>query len=155
MSTAKRLRLWKQESLLVTLRARTVRRELHNVMARAVDAGVSLGFRCSPPTVDPSPSIHYHPANVGKKQRHLYRGNRSRSACTTRAAPAHIFGVTFGNAETLRRAAALGDPTKGDGHLFSGSWSELSRCGLRLSRGLVIRAPRLFDGRSLGEAPKG
>lgn len=39
------------------------------------------------------------------------------------------------------------------GGLRLGNWCEPPSCGLRLSRWLVIRAPRLFDRRSLGKAP--
>ena len=41
------------------------------------------------------------------------------------------------------------------GGLRLGNWCEPPSCGLRLSRWLVIRAPRFFDRCSLGKAPAG
>jgi hypothetical protein len=47
-----------------------------------------------------------------RETKHLYRGCGSGGACTSRAVPAHIFGVTFDDAEALRGAAASATPPK-------------------------------------------
>jgi len=74
---------------------------------------------------------------------------------TAGAIPAHIFGVNFAEAKTLRGATAFSYTAKGDGRLRFGDWCEPSSCRLWLSRGLAVRAARLFDGRNFGKAPTG
>src|SRR5215467_9702055 len=94
-------------------------------------------------------------ANGYAKQKCLCCGCCSVSVCTARAVPAHIFAITFADAETLCGTDTLRDTAEGDSRLLFGGRSEPSSCGFWLSRRLVVQAARLFDGRSLGEASEG
>lgn len=93
-------------------------------------------------------------ANGYQKQRHLCRGCGSATACSAYGLPAHIFAITFTDAESLLGADTLCDTTKGDGRLLFGGRGKSSSCGVWLSRGLAVRTARIFDGWSLGETPK-
>src|SRR5438034_5601645 len=88
------------------------------------------------------------PADNNEKQEHSYRGCSSGGFCTARAVLAYIFGITFAEARTLHGAAALGHAAAEPRRLLGGNWREPSRYGLRISRRLVVRAARLFHGRS-------
>src|SRR6516225_6473339 len=89
-------------------------------------------------------------------QENLYRGCSSGGSCSARAVAAHIFAITFAGAQTIRGTPApLSYTAKGDGRLRCGGGCESSSRGLRLSRGVVVRAARIFDGRSLCETSKG
>src|SRR5215471_14515733 len=91
-----------------------------------------------------------------EKQKYLYRGYGNARSCTPRAAPADIFARTFAEARALRGAPAPSrQTTKRAGCVFGGDWCESSGCGVWVSRRLDVRTTRLFDGRSLGQAPKG
>jgi hypothetical protein len=57
-------------------------------------------------------------ANGCEKQRHLCRGCGSVRARTARAVPAHIFAITFADAETLCGTDTLRDTAKGDSRLL-------------------------------------
>src|SRR5215469_7552771 len=94
-------------------------------------------------------------ANGYEEQKHLYRGYGDGSSCTPRAAATHIFASTFARAKTIRGALALSQTAERDGGLLCCSWRKPSSCRLWLSRRIVVRATRLFDGRRLGETPQG
>src|SRR5262249_28978749 len=89
-----------------------------------------------------------------EKQRHLFGDCGSSAACTARALAAYVFAVAFADAEPLPRAGALGHTAEGDCSLFFAGWREPSSCGLWLSRRVIVRATRFFNGRSPSEAPK-
>lgn len=95
------------------------------------------------------------PVDNNEEQEHSYRGCSNGGSCTARAVLAYILSVTFAEARTLHGAAAFGHAAEGPHRLLCGDWREASRYGLRISRRLVVRAARLFHGRSPGEAPKG
>src|ERR1700722_3826332 len=79
----------------------------------------------------------------------------SDGTCTARDVPPHIFAVSFAEARALHGAAAIGHAAEGSGCLRFGDWCNPPRCGLRVSRRLVFRPARVFDGRDLGDAPTG
>jgi len=90
-----------------------------------------------------------------EKQEALCRRCDPGSSCTPRARLANILVLTAADAGTLRGAVALSYTAKGDRYLRLGDCRKPSRCGLRLSWRLVVRAARIFDGRSFGETPAG
>src|SRR5215471_7894842 len=82
-----------------------------------------------------------------EEQESLYRGCGSGGSCIARTVAAHIFGGAFAEARALHGTPPLSQTAKGDGRLRFGGWCAPYHCGLRLSRGFVVRAARLFDGR--------